>query len=48
MGKRYGAKLKLTEDIKNISGATLSCLHVTAGVKRLLATHALVLPPAGG
>ena len=48
VGKRHGAKLKLTDDIKNISGATLSCLHVTDGVKRLLATHALVLAPAGG
>ncbi len=48
VGKRHGAKLKLTDDIKNISGATLSCLHVTDGVKRLLATHALVLASAGG
>ena len=42
-GKKYGAKLKLTEDIKNISGATLSCLHITEGIRRLLATHELVL-----
>jgi hypothetical protein len=42
-GKSYGAALKLDEDIKNISGATLSCRHVTDGVRRLLATHALVL-----
>jgi hypothetical protein len=42
-GRRHGAKLKLTADIQNISGATLSCRHVTDGVKRLLATHALVL-----
>ena len=47
LGKRHGAKLKLTDDIKNISGATLSCLHLTDGIKRLLATYALVLvPPA--
>ena len=45
LGLHHGAKLKLTDDIKNISGATLSCLHVTDGVKRLLATHALVLAP---
>ena len=32
-------------DIKNISGATLSCQHVTQGVRRLLATYALVLAP---
>jgi Na+-translocating ferredoxin:NAD+ oxidoreductase RnfG subunit len=48
LGKRHGAKLKLTDDIKNISGATLSCRHMTDGVKRLLATYALVLAPAGG
>ena len=39
-GKRASAALKLDQDIKNISGATLSCKHVTEGVKRLLATHA--------
>jgi Na+-translocating ferredoxin:NAD+ oxidoreductase RnfG subunit len=38
-GKTYGAKLKLDDDIKNISGATLSCRHITDGVKRLLATY---------
>lgn len=41
-GKRLGAELKLDKDIKNISGATLSCRHVTDGVKRLLATHAVL------
>lgn len=30
-------------EIKNISGATLSCSHVTDGVNRMLATHELVL-----
>ncbi len=43
-GKRNGAKLKLTADIQNISGATLSCRHVTDGVKRLLATYAVLIP----
>lgn len=42
-GKTAAAPLKLDQDIRNISGATLSCRHVTDGVKRLLATHALVL-----
>ena len=42
-GKKHGAKLKLDADIKNISGATLSCRHIADGVKRLLATHDLVL-----
>lgn len=41
-GKKVGAELKLDRDIKNISGATLSCRHVTDGVKRLLATHELL------
>ncbi len=42
-GKTATAPLQLDADIKNISGATLSCRHVTDGVKRILATHALVL-----
>ena len=42
-GRKHGAKLKLDADIKNISGATLSCRHITDGVKRLLATHELAL-----
>lgn len=42
-GKRNGARLKLDDDIKNISGATLSSRHITDGVKRLLATHAVAL-----
>lgn len=45
-GKRYGAPLKLDADIANLSGATLSSAHVTDGVRRLLATHALVVAPA--
>lgn len=46
LGKRHGAPLKLTADIQNISGATLSCRHMADGIKRLLATHAIVLTPA--
>lgn len=38
-GKTKSSPLKLDEDILNISGATLSSAHVTAGVKRILATH---------
>lgn len=44
-GKRNGATLQLTQDIQNISGATLSSKHITDGVRRLLATYALVLAP---
>jgi hypothetical protein len=47
-GKTSGAKLTLGGDIQNISGATLSSRHITDGVKRLLATYALVIAPAGG
>ncbi len=42
-GKRYGSALSLGGDIRNISGATLSSRHITDGVKRLLATHAVAL-----
>ena len=42
-GKTAAAPLKLDADIKNISGATLSSRHITDGVKRLLATHAITL-----
>jgi hypothetical protein len=42
-GKTSAAPLKLTDDIKNISGATLSCRHVTDAVKRLLATYDIAL-----
>lgn len=41
-GKRTGAALKLDSDIKNISGATLSCKHISDGVKRILATQAVL------
>ena len=43
VGKTSRAPLKLDDDIKNISGATLSCRHITDGVKRLLAFHEIVL-----
>ena len=42
-GARHGAALKLDEDIQNISGATLSCKHITEGVRRVLALHAVAL-----
>jgi hypothetical protein len=43
IGKTPDDPVQLGQDIKNISGATLSCRHVTEGVKRILATYALVL-----
>jgi hypothetical protein len=42
-GKRSASPLRLEEDIQNISGATLSCRHITEGVRRLLALHAAEL-----
>jgi hypothetical protein len=39
VGKTGGSPLKVGNDIRNISGATLSSLHVTEGVKRILATY---------
>ena len=39
IGKNSSAPLKLNQDIKNISGATLSSRHVADGVKRILATY---------
>ena len=43
VGKNAAAPLKLTKDIKNISGATLSCRHIADGVKRVLATYEVAL-----
>jgi hypothetical protein len=43
VGKRDGDPLKLDVDIKNIGGATLSCRHITDGVKRLLALYDVAL-----
>jgi FMN-binding domain len=43
VGKRAGDRLRLDDDIKNISGATLSCRHITEGVKRLLALYEVAL-----
>jgi len=42
-GKTAQAPLKLDQDIRNISGATLSSRHITEGVRRLLATYEVAL-----
>lgn len=42
-GKSVGSPLRLGEDIRNVSGATISCRNVTRGVKRLLAAFQLVV-----
>ena len=41
VGKDGTAALRVGEDIANISGATLSCTHVTDGVRRIVAVVAL-------
>jgi len=41
-GKTSRSPMKFDVDIRNISGATLSCRHVTDGVRRLLTTHDLL------
>jgi Na+-translocating ferredoxin:NAD+ oxidoreductase RnfG subunit len=40
VGKTGGSALKVGGDIRNISGATLSSLHVTEGVKRIVSAYA--------
>ncbi len=46
VGKRHGDVVRLGDDVQGISGATLSCEHVTNGIRRLLAIYATVLKPA--
>ena len=41
IGKGSNSALRVGEDISNISGATLSCTHVTDGVRRIVAVVAL-------
>lgn len=43
IGKKEGDVFKLDEDIKNISGATLSCKNITNGVKRIVATYQVAM-----
>lgn len=43
VGKTAAATLKLGQDIKNIAGATLSCRHLTDGIKRLMVMYDLAL-----
>ncbi len=38
-GAHYGDHLKLGDEVKNIAGATLSCKHLTEGVRRVLALY---------
>ncbi len=46
-GKTTTTPVKIDSDIKNISGATLSSVHITDGVRRLLYTWSIVLKNSG-
>ena len=48
VGKTAAQPVKLTRDIENIGGATLSSKNVTNGVRRLLFTWNTVLKKLGG
>ena len=43
VGKTTGDAVSLNQDIRNISGATLSSRHVADGVRRVLATYVVAL-----
>jgi Na+-translocating ferredoxin:NAD+ oxidoreductase RnfG subunit len=43
IGKTVKDPIKLNQDIQNIGGATLSCKHLTDGVKRVLTLYDAVL-----
>jgi hypothetical protein len=43
IGKTAADPIKLNQDIQNIGGATLSCKHLTDGVKRVAVLYDLVL-----
>jgi Na+-translocating ferredoxin:NAD+ oxidoreductase RnfG subunit len=46
VGKTPTSSLNFGSDIKNVSGATLSCKHITDGVKRVLALYDVALKSA--
>ena len=43
IGKSASDPIKLNQDIQNIGGATLSCKHITDGVKRITVLYDLAL-----
>ena len=45
-GKTVSDPIKLNQDIQNIGGATLSCKHITDGVKRVTVLYDLALKPS--
>lgn len=47
VGKTAVAPLQLDADVRNISGATLSCRHIADGVRRVLAAHDVAMRTGG-
>ena len=47
-GRKGPGQLRFGDDIRNISGATLSCQHVTEGMQRLSALVSLLPPVKAG
>lgn len=45
VGKNHNSRLRLNDDVYNISGATMSCRHVTEGIKRVVTTFDLLCRP---
>ena len=45
VGKSSASPLRLNDDIANMSGATLSCSHVTDGIRRLMALYQVAIKP---
>lgn len=43
IGKSAASPIRLEKDIDNISGATLSCKHITDGVRRVMSFYQMVL-----
>jgi Na+-translocating ferredoxin:NAD+ oxidoreductase RnfG subunit len=43
VGRSHADPVQIGHDIQNISGATLSCQHVTDGIRRLLALYDVAL-----
>lgn len=43
VGRGHDDPVRLGRDIRNISGATLSCQHVTDGIRRLLTVYAIAI-----
>lgn len=43
VGKTTTDPPDIQHDIRNISGATLSCVHLTKGVRRVLESYAVAL-----